>query len=82
MDEYKTIKYPLNTETAMKLIEEHNTLVFICHVEANKTQIRAAVKKLYDVDAVKVNTLIRPDGSKKAYVRLPADMEALVCCCL
>lgn len=77
MDEFKTIKYPLNTETAMKCIEDRNTLVFICHVLANKVQIKAAVKKLYDVEAVKVNTLVRPDGSKKAYVRLPADIEAL-----
>lgn len=77
MDEFKTIKFPLNTETAMKCIEEHNTLVFICHVQATKRQIKNAVKALYDVEASRVNTLIRPDGSKKAYVRLPADIEAL-----
>jgi hypothetical protein len=35
------------------------------------------VKKLYDVQAAKVNTLIRPDGKKKAYVRLTADHDAL-----
>ncbi|CAF4360995.1 unnamed protein product, partial [Rotaria sordida] len=28
---------------------------------------------MYDIDAEKVNTLIRPDGEKKAYVRLKAD---------
>jgi len=43
----------------MKKIEEHNTLVFIVDVKANKRQIKAALKKLYDVDTVKVNTLIR-----------------------
>jgi large subunit ribosomal protein L23Ae len=32
---------------------------------------------MYDVKAVKVNTLIRPDCQKKAYCRLPADVEAL-----
>lgn len=61
----------------MKKIEENNTLVFICHVQANKQQIKDAVKKLYDLDVAKINTLIRPDGTKKAYVRLPADVEAL-----
>lgn len=43
----------------MKKIEENNTLVFIVDVKANKRQIKAALKKLYDVDTVKVNTLIR-----------------------
>ena len=43
----------------MKKIEEHNTLVFIVDVRSNKRQIKEAVKKLYDVQAAKVNTLIR-----------------------
>lgn len=49
----------------MKKIEEHNTLVFIVDVKANKRQIKEAVKKLYDVEAARVNTLIR-------YVHLPS----------
>ena len=43
----------------MKKIEEHNTLVFIVDIRSNKRQIKDAVKKLYDVQAAKVNTLIR-----------------------
>ncbi|KAG6333733.1 hypothetical protein ID866_5361 [Astraeus odoratus] len=77
MDEYRTIVSPLNTESAMKKIEEHNTLVFIVDIRANKRQIKEAVKKLYDVQAAKINTLIRPDGKKKAYVRLASDHDAL-----
>jgi large subunit ribosomal protein L23Ae len=50
---------PLNTESAMKKIEEHNTLVFLVDIKANKRQIKDAVKKLWDVQAAKVNTLIR-----------------------
>ena len=46
-------------------------------VQANKPQIREAVKKLYEIDVCKVNTLIRPDGVKKAYVRLAPDYDAL-----
>lgn len=56
---YDDITRPLNTESAMKKIEEHNTLVFIVDLKANKRQIKEAVKKLYDVQAAKVNTLIR-----------------------
>ena len=59
MDHHKVIINPLNTESAMKKIEENNTLVFICDVKANKRQIKEALKKLYDVDCVKINTLVR-----------------------
>lgn len=59
MDACNIIKFPLTTEAAMKKIEDNNTLVFIVHTRANKHHIRAAVKKLYDIDVAKVNTLIR-----------------------
>ncbi|KAL9124159.1 MAG: hypothetical protein Q9217_006487 [Psora testacea] len=77
LDHHKVLINPLNTESAMKKIEENNTLVFICDVKANKRQIKAALKTLYDVDCVKINTLVRPDGSKKAYARLTPDVDAL-----
>ena len=76
-DKFKIIKSPLTTESAMKKIEDNNTLVFLCDILANKRQIRKAVEDLYDIKALKVNTLVRPDGSKKAYVRLTADFDAL-----
>jgi large subunit ribosomal protein L23Ae len=77
LDHFAIIKNPLTTESAMKKIEDNNTLVFIVNIRANKSMIKQAVKKMYDVDAEKVNTLIRPDGEKKAYVRLKADYDAL-----
>ena len=70
-------RYPLTTESAMKKIEDNNTLVFITDVRANKRQIAQAVKKMYDIACAKVNTLVRPDGVKKAYVRLTQDFDAL-----
>ncbi|KAJ9124486.1 60S ribosomal protein L23A [Naganishia onofrii] len=77
MDQFRVIQHPLNTESAMKKIEDNNTLVFIVDLKSNKRQIKDAVKKLYDVEAAKIRTLIRPDGKKKAYVRLTADHDAL-----
>ncbi|KAM3963386.1 LOW QUALITY PROTEIN: ribosomal protein L23A [Aphomia sociella] len=77
MDAYNIIKFPLTSEAAMKKIEDNNTLVFIVHTSSNKHHIKAAVKKLYDINVAKVNTLIRPDGKKKAYVRLARDHDAL-----
>lgn len=59
LDEHKVIIHPLNTESAMKKIEENNTLVFIVDIKANKRQIKEALKKLYDIETVKINTLIR-----------------------
>ena len=44
--------------------------MFIVEVKANKHQIKQAVKKFYEIDLAKVNTLIGPDGEKKAYVPL------------
>ena len=63
---------PLSTEGAMKT-EDNGTLMSIVGVKANKHQTKQALRKLYDVDMAKVNTLIRPDGEKKAYVRLAPD---------
>merc|ERR1719394_27422 len=77
MDKYRVIQYPVTTESAMKKIEEVNTLVFIVDIKANKVNIREAVQAMYDVKSAKVNTLIRPDGKKKAYVRLTQDYDAL-----
>ncbi len=59
MDKYKIVKFPLTTESAMKKIEDNNTLVFIVDKRANKPLIKNSVKKLYDIEVAKVNTLIR-----------------------
>jgi len=77
LDKFSIIKYPLCTESAMKQIEDNNTLTFITDLRATKRHIAIAVKALYEIDVIKVNTLVRPDGQKKAYVRLTADTEAL-----
>ncbi|XP_048213612.1 60S ribosomal protein L23a-like [Perognathus longimembris pacificus] len=50
LDHYAIIKFPLTTESAMKKIDDNNTLVFIVDIKANKHQIKQAVKKLYDID--------------------------------
>merc|ERR1711981_968509 len=74
---YPRRSIPRTTESAMKKIEDNNTLVFIVDVRATKRQVKDAVKRMYDIQCAKVNTLIRPDGQKKAYVRLTQDYDAL-----
>ncbi|CAI9171249.1 unnamed protein product [Rangifer tarandus platyrhynchus] len=76
LDQYTIMKFPLTTESAMKKIEDNNTLLLIVGVKARKHQIKQAVKKLYPTDMAKVNTLIRLNGEKKAYVRLAPNDDA------
>ena len=61
----------------MKKTEDNKTLAFIADVKTNKHRIKQAVTKRYDIAAAKVDTLIRPDGEKKAYVLLDPDYDAL-----
>ena len=72
-DKYAIIKYPLSTESAIKTIEDNNTLVFIVDRRSNKPMIKKACQDLYSIKVKRVNTLVRPDGLKKAYVVLTAD---------
>ena len=76
-DKYAIIKAPLSSESAIKTVEDNNTLVFIVDMRANKKQISKACEEMYSFKPVRVNTLIRPDGTKKAYVKVPKDQEAL-----
>lgn len=39
--------------------------------------IRKACQDLYNIKVKRVNTLVRPDGLKKAYVVLSAEQDAL-----
>lgn len=77
MDNYKVIVSPIASETAMKKVEDGNTLVFQVDLKANKHQIKRAVRELYEIDVDHINTLVRPNGTKKAYIRLTADHDAL-----
>jgi len=76
VDPYKIIIRPLQTEKAIRLIEQNNTLTFIVDRRATKKQIKEAVEKLFNVKVEKVNTLITPRGEKKAYVKLAKEYSA------
>jgi len=76
MDPSQVIKYPLMTERSVNMIENENKLVFIVDRRASKADIKVAVKALYEVEAVKVNTLITKTGEKKAFVKLSDQYDA------
>ncbi len=57
------LRKPLITEKATK-VGHQNQYVFEVAPEANKLQIRAAIKQMFDVDAVSVRT-VRTKGKVK-----------------
>jgi large subunit ribosomal protein L23Ae len=76
-DKFSVLVHPLNTEKANKSMTERNTLTFIVHPRANKVQIRKAFNEIYKAKPLSVNTLVRPDGKKKAFVRLRPENDAV-----
>jgi len=75
------IKAILQTEKAIKLQEEQNTLTLIVEDKANKKQIKEEVEKRFNVkveDVRTLNTFINSGKKlvKKAYVRLKPDYKA------
>jgi large subunit ribosomal protein L23 len=62
---------PYITEKAFNLIEGQNMIVFIVNRHATKKNIKAALKTLYETEALQVNTL-RSIRGKKAIVKFAA----------
>jgi hypothetical protein len=77
MHKYRVIKGPLTSEAAMKKIEDNNTLVFLVDKRANKRQIKEAVKSIYEIQTLKVNTLIRCVGWQWLWVIGPLVWRAV-----
>ena len=85
MNNYDVIRRPLVTEKGVDKKDNERTLCFEVASDANKTQVKAAVEKLFKVKVAEVRTAnfegklrrrgrfsgYRPDW-KKAYVRLKA----------
>ena len=85
MNLHEVIRRPLVTEKGVAAKDEHRTLCFEVHGDANKTQVKTAVEKLFKVKVAEVRTAnfegkmrrrgrftgYRPDW-KKAYVKLKA----------
>jgi len=70
MEPYEIIKKPLISEKDFELIEKENKIAVQVDIRATKHQIKETIEKLYNVKVTKVNVLITPKGTKKAYVKL------------
>ena len=62
---YDVIVAPIVTEKAT-FASEYNKVVFKVRKDATKTQIKAAVERLFDVKVTGVNTLLRK-GKRKVF---------------
>ena len=76
MSAWSIIIRPVQSEKALRLIEEQNTLTFIVDRKATKHDIKRAIESAFGVKVEKVNTLITPRGEKKAYVKLAKEYSA------
>lgn len=51
------IKAPIITEKSADLVQNQNTVTFSVDVKANKTQIKQAIEKIFNVEVESVNTI-------------------------
>ena len=86
---YDVLKRPVVTEKAAIQSDELNQYVFEVAPDANKHQIKEAIEVIFEVDVLKVNTMVMPAKRgkrgrrwyvrsrqwKKAIVTLPADQK-------
>jgi large subunit ribosomal protein L23 len=76
MDPNTIIIRPVVTEASLDAVDKENKLIFFVVRSANKNTIKWAVETLYEVVVEKVNTLIMPNGMKKALVKLAPEYSA------
>ena len=74
MNVYDIIKRPVITEQSMAGVAEKK-YVFMVDINANKTEIKAAVEEIFGVKVTKVNT-VRMQGKVKRTGAYPAGKRA------
>jgi large subunit ribosomal protein L23 len=79
---YDIIRRPVITEKSNIMASETNQYVFEVDMRANKIQIKDAIERIFDVDVIKVNTMVMPlkrgRRGRTYYVRQRAWKKAVV----
>lgn len=65
MHPFEVIQRPVITEKAMLAADFDNQYTFEVAMQANKPMIRDAVEQAFDVDVLKVNTMIMPGKPRR-----------------
>ncbi len=58
-DAYQIILRPLVTEKGVMGVNDHNQYPFEVHMDANKSQIKSAAEKIFNVHVKSVKTMVR-----------------------
>ncbi len=56
---------PVVSEKSYDLVADHNTYTFIVDPRSNKTEIKQAIEKIFDVKVASVNTMNRQGKRKR-----------------
>ncbi len=79
---YDVIVRPIITEKSNQAMDDTNQYTFEVAPIANKIQIKEAVEIIFDVDVLKVNTMVMPKKrgrrGRKYYVRKRSWKKAMV----
>jgi ribosomal protein L23 len=70
------IKYLLNTEKSIRLMQDNNVITAIVEDNANKNQIKEFVEKEWNVKVEKVR-ITNVKGKKKAYIKINKEEKAV-----
>ncbi|MDR1390821.1 MAG: 50S ribosomal protein L23 [Holosporales bacterium] len=62
--DYDIIRYPLMTEKSTMILEKANAYVFVVDKTSNKTEIKEAVERVFEVKVVSVNTIVSKGKNK------------------
>ncbi|OUJ18844.1 Ribosomal protein L23 [Methanonatronarchaeum thermophilum] len=67
---------PVVTEKATRVMEQNNSLTFIVNIDATKNEVADEIEYMYGVEVENINTMITPQGKKKAIITLSSDYDA------
>ncbi len=70
------IKYLLNTEKSIKLMQDNNIITAIVEDNANKNQIKEFAEREWNVKVEKVR-IVNVKGKKKAYIKINKEEKAV-----
>ena len=69
MNSYKLIVRPIDTEKTRYQASEFGQYTFEVDRRANKIEVKRAIEDIFEVEVVKVNTMIVPAKATKRYGR-------------
>lgn len=79
---YEIIRRPVITEKSHDMADNDNQYVFEVDMRANKIQVKEAVERIFDVDVLRVNTMVMAPKQgrrgRKLYIRSKAWKKAVV----